>query len=244
MTQSVRQMPQSACAICDREVPKVGTVSLLCDRCKAVLRTARKHGIKDPHLPLTTRREFWLPATGRATGYRVSNRGRVRSARKILKTPPNTNGYPCVTIQKRTYVHKLVLETWVCPMPPGKEALHDNDIRADARLVNLRWGTRSENNRQCVRNGRHPQASKTECPKGHKYTPENTCYRTRGGRTCRTCHRVISRESWARRKAARLSRTSCTDPIPGPQIDSPGRKGPVRSHLSRTAPGRLSEARP
>jgi hypothetical protein len=170
-----------------------------------------------PHLPLTNRREFWLPATGDATGYHVSSRGRVRSPRKILKTPLNTNGYPCVTIRhRRTYVHKLVLETWVCPMPSGKEALHGNDIRQDNRLINLRWGTRSENLRDLVRNGKHFWASKTRCPAGHRYSPENTIQH-KTGRQCRTCHRVIARESRWRRKAARQSPPDRPESPPNPQ---------------------------
>lgn len=42
-------------------------------------------------------------------------------------------------------------------------------------------------------------AAKTHCPKGHEYTPENTYYRERGWRHCRTC----KLEQCARYKAAK-----------------------------------------
>lgn len=61
------------CAVCGREVPTLGTVSMLCDRCKAVLRVARTAGIEQPHLPLTRRREFCNCFQGRATKHNATN---------------------------------------------------------------------------------------------------------------------------------------------------------------------------
>jgi hypothetical protein len=37
--------------------------------------------------------------------------------------------------------------------------------------------------------GRHPQASKTHCKRGHPFTAENTYYTPDGHRRCRTCLR-------------------------------------------------------
>jgi hypothetical protein len=51
-------------------------------------------------------------------------------------------------------VHLLVLEAFVGPRPPGLEGCHANDIKADNRLVNLRWDTRKSNTRDKVRNDR------------------------------------------------------------------------------------------
>jgi hypothetical protein len=50
-------------------------------------------------------------------------------------------------------VHKLVLLAFVGPNPPKYECLHANGDPADNRLVNLRWGTRSENIQDAVRHG-------------------------------------------------------------------------------------------
>jgi hypothetical protein len=42
-------------------------------------------------------------------------------------------------------VHKLVLEAFRGKAPLGKECAHNNGVRHDNRLTNLRWATRVEN---------------------------------------------------------------------------------------------------
>lgn len=74
---------------------------------------------------------------------------------KILKNyienPSTSTGYAVVNLRTggRTFhrhVHRLVLEAFVGPCPPGQQARHfpDND-RTNCKLGNLRWGTQSEN---------------------------------------------------------------------------------------------------
>jgi NUMOD4 motif/HNH endonuclease len=233
------------CALCGHEVPKLDTVALLCDRCRAVLRTARKHGIEQPHLPLTSRREFWVPVRGFEGKYEVSNRGRVRSyarsERRLLKQPRNTNGRPVIGLnRRRIYVHTVVAEAWLGPRPHRQECMHDNDCKTDNHIRNLRWGTRSENMRNLVRVGRHHQTAKTRCPQGHPYDAENTI-QSKVGRQCRTCHRAIARESWARRKAVRQSRQTGQN---RPQINAAARNGVPRVGVPETHCQRVSGARP
>jgi hypothetical protein len=50
-------------------------------------------------------------------------------------------------------VHRLVLEAFVGPCPAGMEACHNNGVRTDNRLENLRWDTRSANCRDRIRHG-------------------------------------------------------------------------------------------
>lgn len=50
----------------------------------------------------------------------------------------NTKRYP-------RYVHRLILEAFVGPCPPGMEACHLNGDRTDNRVENLRWDTRTNN---------------------------------------------------------------------------------------------------
>ena len=50
-------------------------------------------------------------------------------------------------------VHRLVLETFVGPCPEGCEALHNDGDRTNARVDNLRWGTRKENVADSIRHG-------------------------------------------------------------------------------------------
>jgi hypothetical protein len=46
---------------------------------------------------------------------------------------------------ERCYVHDLVLLAFVGPKPEGLEVCHGNDVKADNRLQNLRYDTRSAN---------------------------------------------------------------------------------------------------
>jgi hypothetical protein len=174
--------------------------------------------------------EHWLPVPDYEGLYEVSDMGRIRSqerivaqvdrcgrpyqrrvAVRILRTTPNTQtGYPRVNSHRngkgRTIaVHQLVLSAFRGRCPPGREACHANDIRADNRLSNLRWDTPSANNFDCVRNGNHRGAGKTRCSHGHLYDNENTDWRTnRSGlvqRVCRACARDRNAR-WMRRHRA------------------------------------------
>jgi hypothetical protein len=89
-------------------------------------------------------------------------------------------------------VHRLVLLAWVGPPPAGTEACHNNGMADDNRLVNLRWGTRSENTRDMVSHGTHDFARRTHCPRSHLLdTPNIEAWALRRGRrTCLACSRA------------------------------------------------------
>jgi hypothetical protein len=68
----------------------------------------------------------------------------------MLKPGPSlaNSGHMTVVLGRKAgsyCVHALVLLAFVGPRPKGKETLHLNHTPADNRLVNLRYGTRSEN---------------------------------------------------------------------------------------------------
>lgn len=152
--------------------------------------------------------ETWKPVVGYEGLYEVSDQGRVKSLPR-----PTHNGmgrpirggvlthmlvtkrrYPQVSLyrngkQRLRRIHRLVLEAFVGPCPEGMQCLHANDVADDNRLVNLRWGTRSENIRECVQNGGHRNTRKTECKYGHEFTEENTRRDRPGRRQCLTCDR-------------------------------------------------------
>jgi hypothetical protein len=91
----------------------------------------------------------------------------------------------------------------VGPRPEGLEGCHWNDDPTDNRVDNLRWGTRSANVLDSVRNGTHHMARRTHCPQGHAYTPENTyLYPPDGRRACRECRRIY-RETHAEERRAK-----------------------------------------
>lgn len=93
--------------------------------------------------------EVWKELKG-YDGYFVSNLGRIKSPRKILKPYPVTGGYLAVCIKKDgKWVHKkltrLIAETFI-PNPQNKPCIdHINTIRVDNRIENLRWVTHKEN---------------------------------------------------------------------------------------------------
>lgn len=91
----------------------------------------------------------WRAIPGFA-GYEVSDTGLVRSPNRLLSLKPNRYGYCRVVLwggRKRTrkHVHVLVLEAFVGPRPEGKHACHNDGVRHNNKLSNLRWGTASEN---------------------------------------------------------------------------------------------------
>ncbi len=106
--------------------------------------------------------ETWKPVVGYEDRYEVSDLGVVRSLSgpKVMAPSPNRKGYPQLALRrgdpksKTVFVHRLVLEAFVGPRPPGMECRHLNDNPADNRLSNLAWGTRKENMADKVRNGR------------------------------------------------------------------------------------------
>lgn len=162
--------------------------------------------------------EVWKPVVGYERYYEVSSLGRVRSLPRevtqrngvVRKSPlrmrktPLSDGYPQVSLMvdgrmKVTKVHRLVAEAFLGPRPPGQQVRHLNGDATDPRLVNLRYGTQSENSRDSLRHGTHPTGSKTHCPQGHEYSAENT-HVWAGRRTCRTCDIKRKRLSYRARK--------------------------------------------
>ena len=142
--------------------------------------------------------EEWRPVPGYDGYYEVSNQGRVRSGKGLMKPWP-VNGYGHLSVDfrrvkpyRKFQVHRLVLETFVGPCPEGMECLHKNGDPSDNRLENLRWGTSSENALDTVRHGNHYSASKVLCPQGHRLEPPNLVewHVKRGRRSCLACSRA------------------------------------------------------
>lgn len=161
--------------------------------------------------------EVWKPVVGLEGAYEVSDQGRVRSVRRvvrsgqrggtrevapqILSTPKGSAGYRQVTLRRKTHlVHSLVMAAFVGPRPVGMETCHNNGDPDDNRLANLRYDTISENRLDIVRHGRSQAANRTACPKGHPYDEQNTGS-SQGNRRCLTCHRERERIRQAARRS-------------------------------------------
>lgn len=152
--------------------------------------------------------EIWNSVLEYEGLYEVSNLGRVRSIDRVVGTekrpvrwkgrllkPASSGkvGHLSVNLSKcsRTksfLVHALVLSAFIGPRPNGLEACHGSGGAQDNRLENLRWDTSSENNHDIVRQGRHKNANKSRCTRGHLLVGPNL-YRskTRIERVCKAC---------------------------------------------------------
>lgn len=97
-------------------------------------------------------------------------------------------------------VHRLVLEAFVGPCPPGMEGCHNDGHKQNNRLGNLRWDTPRENQLDTVRAGTHHMTARTHCKHGHPFDEKNTRINKRtGARVCRACWARIMRANRANR---------------------------------------------
>lgn len=117
--------------------------------------------------------EVWRPVPGYRGYYEASSFGRVRSvprtfrdslgrprqfAGRILNPTITDTGYPVVGLcrcgKERQYaVHVVVLLAFEGPPPEGKPyGLHNNDVKTNCRIENLRWGTPAENQQDIEKN--------------------------------------------------------------------------------------------
>jgi hypothetical protein len=103
-------------------------------------------------------------------------------------------------------VHRLVLEVFVGPAPPGHVAHHADHNKVNNRVGNLAWVTRSENGKRAWAAGRQSAVRpiRTTCHQGH---PLDQTYRQRDRRgvqrewrRCSACRRLGDRR---RREAAK-----------------------------------------
>ena len=103
--------------------------------------------------------EIWKDCADWEDLYQVSNLGNVRSkprtfrrnlGGKHITTIQANNGYMCVNLtgngkRKQELVHRLILKTFLGHPIDGHHACHNNGIRSDNRLKNLRWDTIKNN---------------------------------------------------------------------------------------------------
>lgn len=154
-----------------------------------------------------TAAEVWRPISYRPQ-YEVSDLGRVRSLdRTIVEktgmsrphrgrvlTPMRlSSGYRQVTLTAgpylRRYVHRLVLEVFVGPCPPGMEGCHKNCDPTDNRLANLRWDYPKANVADTLQLGRKREQKKTHCPQRHLLAMPNLVNGELPNRKCKACNR-------------------------------------------------------
>ena len=117
--------------------------------------------------------EQWKAIPG-FPGYEVSDHGRVVSWRNrwgtrnnfhIFRPHLNSKGYLYVALYKdgkrfNKGIHYLELLSFVGPCPPGMQACHNDGIRGNNYIINLRWDTPTNNQRDRLKHGTHLQGEK------------------------------------------------------------------------------------
>lgn len=118
----------------------------------------------------------------------------------------DTSGYGSLRVDgSLTGAHRLGYSIYVEPVPAGNQVDHVHAAGCDHRhCVNFRDHLESVTQAVNVKRGRAGQRnkSKTHCPSGHEYTPENT-WTDGKERQCKTCSRLKKAERRARAKADR-----------------------------------------
>lgn len=110
--------------------------------------------------------EEWMPFPEWEDYYEISDMGRVRSIRRagidrprfgvrfygggIVKQLISNNGYPKVNLTKKgkrsqRNIHRIVLRAFRGEPEHGQYACHNNGIKLDCRLSNLRWDSAKGN---------------------------------------------------------------------------------------------------
>lgn len=110
----------------------------------------------------------WRDIPGFEGLYKVSSEGEVFSIRndRLLKPWKHPRGYLAFNLgqTKKFTAHTLVMLAFVGPPPPEMEVCHNNSIKTDNRLENLRYDTKSGNRKDIVyqRGENHSQSVVSE----------------------------------------------------------------------------------
>lgn len=122
--------------------------------------------------------------TVHSSRYEVSDHGNVRGpSGKILKPTLMQIGYFSVTLSfkdhkvVRHYVHRLVAEAFIGPLPEGLVVNHKNHNKLDNRLENLEFISRSDNTSHWAKAKRSTEAGRKRsgyCGRGHMLQGDRT----------------------------------------------------------------------
>lgn len=166
--------------------------------------------------------EIWQAVPGYEGLYEGSSLGQAKSLPRnttrggILKAPRGPDGYRRVTLYKdgrgrSLSLHEVVALTFLGPRPDGMDIRHLDGDRQNNALVNLAYGTRSDNVQDMLGHGRG-NIAKTRCPQDHPYDEANTYVRPDGGRECQIC-RQNRRDAYDRGERGRKPRALKPAPV-------------------------------
>lgn len=109
-----------------------------------------------------------------------------------LWTGALNKGYGAFSIKnKAKQAHRLAYQFVKGQIPEGLELDHLCKTKHCVNPSHLEPVTHKVN----IQRADSYWTTKTHCPKGHEYSPENTGVNSKGSRWCRACHRVISNQA-------------------------------------------------
>jgi hypothetical protein len=124
--------------------------------------------------------ETWKDCVGYESFYQVSDKGQIRSLCRPVKTMFGVttrggnyikkivakNGYEVVNFttgpkkRHQELVHRLVLTAFIGECPKNMEACHNDGVRTNNELENLRWDTRKSNHQDKRNHGTYQEGAK------------------------------------------------------------------------------------
>lgn len=121
--------------------------------------------------------EVWKPVVGYEGLYEVSDQGRIRSSKCVLKSHVK-NGYLAVNLFKHSvlkhfYVHRVVAEAFIPNHHRLKEVNHIDCNRQNNSVQNLEWCDRKRNLQHSYDHGKKRTCELHGC---HKLTTEQVLF--------------------------------------------------------------------
>lgn len=123
--------------------------------------------------------EIWKSIPGFENYYWISNQGRIKNSRKIMKTYVNNSGYECIdfTINKvksKHLVHRLMCKTFLDNSVNLPEVNHKDENKLNNVLTNLEWCSRSYNKQHSMATGTYDALYTAKNTLGKKHKPNTT----------------------------------------------------------------------
>lgn len=119
--------------------------------------------------------EQWKPVNGYEGIYWISNKGRVKNARKVMKFYQINSGYLCVDftvnkVKQKFLVHRLVAAHFCDNSKDYPEVNHIDECKVNNCAENLEWCSRSHNKQHSIATGTYDKIfiQKNALGKKHK----------------------------------------------------------------------------
>lgn len=123
--------------------------------------------------------ELWKPIKGYEQLYWVSNKGRVKNNRKLMKFYRINSGYLCIDftsnkVKKKFLVHRVVATNFLENTEDYPEVNHIDENKDNNTTDNLEWCSRSHNKQHSIASGTYHKIFTTRNSLGKKHLPNPT----------------------------------------------------------------------